>query len=252
MTGPDDFAARFAGIERLYSPAGLQRLRQAHVCVVGIGGVGSWAAEALARSGVGAITLVDMDDICVSNTNRQLPALNTTVGQTKVSVMAERIRAINPDCQVNPMPEFFTESTAEEILRPRFDWVIDAIDPVAAKCLLIARCRQKEIPAICAGGAGGRKNPAAVQLADLSKTTHDALLQRVRKKLRDEYDFPRGPKELFHVPAVFSMEPVVEPEPDTDRRGGCDTAYGSAPFVTGAFGFLAAAYVVTDIAEGIS
>jgi tRNA A37 threonylcarbamoyladenosine dehydratase len=243
------FELRFGGIGRLYSPAGLQRLRQAHVCVVGIGGVGSWAAEALARSGIGSITLVDLDDVCISNINRQLPALETTIGQPKVAVMTARIQAINPECSVHSVADFFTEETAEEILKPRFDWVLDAIDRVANKCLLIASCRQREIPVICAGGAGGRRNPSAVQLADLAQTAHDALLQRVRKKLRDDFGFPRGKKQLFNVPCVFSTEPVVEPEEEVDRRGGCESAFGTATFVTGAFGFLAASHIVNKIAK---
>jgi tRNA A37 threonylcarbamoyladenosine dehydratase len=243
-----DFELRFGGIERLYSKAGLERLRQARVCVVGIGGVGSWAAEALARSGIGSITLVDLDDVCVSNVNRQLPALDGVIGQPKVEVMAARIRAINPECRVHSVAEFFTEATAREILQPGFDWVLDAIDQVASKCLLIASCRQQEIPVLCAGGAGGRRNPAGVQLADLSETAHDALLQRVRKKLREDFGFPRGKKKLFHVPCVFSPEPAVQPEPGVDLRGGCESAYGTASFVTGTFGFLAASHIVTSIA----
>jgi tRNA A37 threonylcarbamoyladenosine dehydratase len=244
----EDFAARFGGIGRLYTPAGLERLRRAHVCVVGIGGVGSWAAEALARSGIGNLTLVDLDDVCVSNVNRQLPALSATIGQPKVIVMAERIRAINPECKVRALAEFFNETTADQILQTRFDWVVDAIDQVTNKCLLIAHCRKAGIPVICAGGAGGRKDPSLARITDLARTTHDSLLQRVRKKLRDEFGFPRGSKELFGVPCVFSMEPSSEAEDVVDRRGGCDTAYGTASFVTGTFGFLAASHVVTQIA----
>jgi tRNA A37 threonylcarbamoyladenosine dehydratase len=246
----DDFDARFGGIARLYTAAGLERLRRAHVCVVGIGGVGSWAAEALARSAVGNITLVDLDDVCVSNVNRQLPALDSVIGQPKVAVMAARIQAINRECQVRALAEFFTETTAQEILQPHYDWVLDAIDQVPNKCLLIASCRQQEIPLVCAGAAGGRRDPSAVRLADLSQTTHDALLQRVRKKLRDDFGFPRETKELFHVPCVFSPEAAVQPEAGCDLRGGCETAYGTASFVTGTFGFLAASHIVTKIAAG--
>ena len=244
----NDFEMRFGGIARLYSAAGLQRLRQARVCVVGIGGVGSWAAEALARSAIGSITLVDLDDVCVSNVNRQLPALDSVIGQPKVAVMAARIQAINPECRVHAVADFFTEATAQEILQPRFDWVLDAIDQVANKCLLIARCRQQEIPVVCSGGAGGRTNPAAVQLADLAQCGQDALLQRVRKKLRDDFGFPRGGKGLFHIPCVFSREPPVRVEECGEPRGGCETAYGTASFVTGTFGFLAASHIVTNIA----
>jgi tRNA A37 threonylcarbamoyladenosine dehydratase len=176
-----DFDFRFGGIGRLYNPAGLARLRAAHVCVIGIGGVGSWAAEALARSAIGQLTLVDMDEVCVSNVNRQLHALNPAIGLPKVQVMAERIHAINPECRVHALPEFFNESTADAILSERFDFVIDAIDNVPNKCLLMARCRQKAIPIVTAGGAGGRRDPSAIQTADLAFTGHDGLLRAVRK-----------------------------------------------------------------------
>ncbi|MGO8700986.1 MAG: ThiF family adenylyltransferase [Limisphaerales bacterium] len=242
---------RFGGIARLYTPEGLKRLRQASVCVIGLGGVGSWAAEALARSGVGSITLIDLDDVCVSNVNRQLQALDGVIGQPKAEVMAARVRAINPGCQVRAVQEFFNESTAEEIFATSFHWVLDAIDQVPNKCLLIAQCRQKRIPIIASGGAGGRKDPARVRVADLAQTAHDPLLQQVRKRLREEHGFPRDPKALFQVPCVFSPEPpVFPPDCDTDLPRGCDHRYGTASFVTGTFGFVAAAHIVSAIAMG--
>jgi tRNA A37 threonylcarbamoyladenosine dehydratase len=241
---------RFGGIGRLYTTEGLQRLRQARVCVIGLGGVGSWAVEALARSGLGFLTLVDLDDVCVSNVNRQLQALDGFIGQPKAEVMAARIRAINPDCQVRAIQEFFNESTAEEILATSFDWVLDAIDQVPNKCLLIARCRQKQIPIIASGGAGGRKDPSRIRVADLAQTAHDPLLQQVRKKLREEHSFPRDPKAIFQVPCVFSPEPPeFPPGCETDLPRGCDHRYGTASFVTGTFGFVAAAHIVSDIAN---
>ena len=247
----NDFEERFGGIERLYSAVGLRRLRQASVCVAGLGGVGSWAAEALARSGVGRITLVDLDDVCVSNVNRQLPALDGAIGRPKAEVMAERIQAINPACETRPVREFFNETTAADILSVRFDWVFDAIDQVANKCLLIARCRQAEIRIVAAGGAGGRKDPAAVRMGDLAQTAHDPLLQRVRKKLREEHGFPRDPKAPFGVPCVFSPEPPVFPAGcEAEAPRGCDHGYGAASFVTGTFGFMAAAHIVSAIAAG--
>lgn len=242
--------ARFAGIQRLYSAAGLERLRRAHVCVVGIGGVGSWAVEALARSGIGKLTLVDLDDVCVSNINRQLPAMDSVVGQPKVAVIGRRIHDINPDCEARALAEFFTAESADDILAPRYNYVFDAIDQVANKCLLIAKCRQAEIPIVSSGGAGGRKNPALIQISDLALTAGDALLQRVRKTLRDQYGFPRGTKEVFNVPCVYSTEPAVQIEGECALAGGCDTAYGTASFVTGAFGFAAAAHIVTTLAHG--
>lgn len=246
-----DFDLRFGGIGRLYSGEGLERLRHAKVCVVGIGGVGSWAAEALARSAVGQITLVDLDDICASNINRQLHALEGVVGQPKVAIMAERIRAINSSCDVRAVHEFFNEANAAEILETRFDWLLDAIDPVTNKCLLIARCRERGIPVISSGGAGGRINPLEIQIVDLARTTHDALLQEVRKRLREAHGFPRDPKAPFHVPCVFSREAAVYPEEcETRERLNCDTGYGAASFVTGAFGLAAASHIVSNIAAG--
>jgi tRNA A37 threonylcarbamoyladenosine dehydratase len=241
---------RFGGLARLYGADGLQRLLQSRVCVVGIGGVGSWAAEALARSAVGHITLVDLDDVCLSNVNRQLHALDGAIGRPKVEVMAERIRAIHPACQARAVAEFFTEATAEDILAADFDFVLDAIDQVTNKCLLIARCRQKEIPIICAGGAGGRRDPAAIQVADLAQTSHDALLQKVRKKLRDDHGFPRDPKTPFGVPCVFSAEPATPPASGCAGRMTCDNGYGTAGFVTGTMGLVAASRIVSKIAAG--
>src|SRR5580658_1428231 len=185
-----DFETRFGGIARLYGRAGLSRLHAAHVCVVGIGGVGAWAAEALVRSGVGAITLVDLDEVCVSNINRQLHALTETVGRAKVEVMAERIRAINPDCRVTAEPRFFNEQTAAELLAPKFDYILDAIDSVTNKVLLLAECRKRNVPVVACGGAGGRRDSTQVRTADLAKVSHDRLLAEVRKKLRKEFQFP--------------------------------------------------------------
>jgi tRNA A37 threonylcarbamoyladenosine dehydratase len=246
----NDDDLRFGGLARLYGAGGLQRLLQASVCVVGLGGVGSWAAESLARSAVGHITLVDLDDVCVSNVNRQLQALNGAIGRPKVEVMAERMHAIHPACQVRAIAAFFTETTAEEILETRFDFVLDAIDQAANKSLLIARCRQKEIPIVCVGGAGGRRNPAAIKVADLAQTSHDALLRQVRQKLREDHGFARDPKTPFGVPCVFSTEAAAAPVEGCAGRVTCDNGYGTASFVTGTFGLVAASCVVSTIAEG--
>ncbi len=241
--------SRFDGIQRLYSAEGLERLRRAKVCVVGVGGVGSWAAEALARSAVGHIALVDLDDICVSNISRQSHALDGVVGHPKVEIMAGRIRAINPSCDVRKVQEFFNEASAAQILQTRFDWVFDAIDQVANKCLLIAQCSQHEIPIISSGGSGGRRNPLELQIADLSQTAGDALLQQVRKRLREEHGFARDPKTSLNVPCVFSRERPVYPAGCDSARGlNCDSGYGAASFVTGAFGFAGASYIVSNIA----
>jgi tRNA A37 threonylcarbamoyladenosine dehydratase len=271
----DDFEFRFGGIARLYGRAGLARLRAAHVMVVGVGGVGSWAVEALARSGVGALTLVDLDEICVSNVNRQLPALDGTIGRAKVEVLAERVRAINPECHVHPLLEFFTEDSAARLLESagtsasegspaRLDFVVDAIDAVANKCRLIAECRTRSLPLIVCGGAGGRQDPTQIRITDLARATHDRLLSEVRKRLRGEHGFPRG-DQLFGVACVCSIEPPVFPqadgtvraaadaptEPNESRRLNCDWGFGSAAHVTGAFGFAAAAHVVRELARGV-
>ncbi len=234
----NDSDLRFGGIQRLYSAEGLTRLRRARVCVVGLGGVGSWAAEALARSAVGHITLVDLDDICASNINRQSHAIEACVGQPKVTVMAARITAINPSCDVRAVQEFFNEASAAGILQTRLDWVLDAIDQVTNKCLLIAECLQKNIPIISSGGAGGRKDPLQIQITDLSQTGRDALLQQVRRRLRQEHGFSRDPKAPLNVPCVFSREaPVYPPVCDAGARLNCDSGYGRGQLCHGRFWF---------------
>ena len=190
--GMHHYDRRFSGIGRLYGKEGLERSRRAHVCVIGLGGVGSWAVEALARSGIGELTLVDLDDVCISNVNRQLHALDGELGKPKVEVLARRVRAINPDCVVHPLQAFFLKSNACEILQARYDYVLDAIDSPARKCLLIALCREKAIPVITTGASAGRRDPTAVQVMDLAFSSHDRLLQEVRKKLRTRHGFPRG------------------------------------------------------------
>ena len=257
----DDFETRFGGIARLYGREALARLRAARVCVVGIGGVGAWAAEALARSGVGALTLVDLDEVCASNINRQLHALTDTVGRAKVDVMAERIRAINPGCRVAAEQKFFNEQTAADLLAADFDFVLDAIDSVNNKVLLLAGCREKRLPVVACGAAGGRRDGTQVRTADLAKVSHDRLLEEVRKKLRKDVQFPAGDSPMG-VECVFSAEPPVFAQPDGSvcenrtaspdgTRLNCNDGLGSATFVTGAFGFAAAGLVVRRIA-GVS
>jgi tRNA A37 threonylcarbamoyladenosine dehydratase len=253
-----DFETRFGGIARLYGRSGLEKLRAAHVCVVGIGGVGTWSAEALARSGIGAITLVDLDEVCVTNINRQLHALTDTVGRAKVEVMAERIHAINPDCRVIAEQKFFNEQTADGLLAVKFDFMLDAIDSVNNKVLLLARCREKNLPVVACGGAGGRRDATQIRTADLSKVTHDRLLAEVRRKLRKEFNFPADVSTMG-VECVYSAERPVFAQPDgsvcenraTREEGtrlNCNGGLGSATFVTGAFGFAAAGMVIQRIA----
>jgi tRNA A37 threonylcarbamoyladenosine dehydratase len=258
-----DYEFRFGGLARLYGKAGLARLRAAHVLVVGVGGVGSWTVEALARSGVGALTLVDLDEVCVSNVNRQLPALDGTVGRAKVEVLAERVRAINPGCRVDARMEFFTEESAERLLTPPYDHVVDAIDSVMNKCRLIALCRGKGLPIVVCGGAGGRRDATQVRVVDLARATYDRLLSETRKRLRQAHGFPRGEKK-FGVDCVCSEELPVFPHRDgtvcavaeapvageaAGHRLNCDWGFGSATFVTGTFGFAAAGVAVRRIAE---
>jgi tRNA A37 threonylcarbamoyladenosine dehydratase len=254
-----DYETRFSGIARLHGAAGLARLRRAHVAIIGVGGVGSWTVEALARSGVGQLTLVDLDDVCLSNVNRQLPALDGEIGRPKVEVLARRIRVINPECVVHVRADFFTAATAESILAAGFDHVVDAIDDLANKCLLIARCRERNIPVVTTGGAGGRRDPTAVRVTDLGRSTHDRLLLQVRKRLRKEFGFPAEPDRSFNVACVYSGEPPVYPRPDgtvcaareedSALRLDCESGYGTAAFVTGAFGFAAAAAVVRQLTD---
>jgi tRNA A37 threonylcarbamoyladenosine dehydratase len=255
----NSYEARFSAIGRLFGPEAAIRLSRAHVCVIGIGGVGSWAAESLARSGIGEITLIDLDDVCIGNTNRQLHALDGQFGKPKVEVMAQRLKAINPECVVHAIHSFFLKSNAGELLRPAFDFVLDAIDSPARKCVLISLCRTKSIPVITVGASAGRRDPTAITVVDLAFSSHDRLLQEVRKKLRARHGFSRG-ETPFGVECVLSREAVVIPYHETvcvtsrsssdepDLRLDCDTGYGSASFVTGAFGLVAASRIVQSLA----
>jgi tRNA A37 threonylcarbamoyladenosine dehydratase len=247
-----DLERRFGGVARLYGQDGAAALRNAHVCVVGIGGVGSWAAEALARSGVGQLTLIDLDHVAESNVNRQIQALTETLGQAKVLAMKERIAAINPSCTVTTIEDFVTgENVAERV--PACDAVIDAIDQVRAKAALIAHCRLAKIAVVTTGGAGGRTDPARLKVDDLSRTTQDALASKLRARLRKEYGFSRDPKKKFGVPCVYSDEQIRRPasaeacDIDDHVAGlhGLNCAgYGSSVCVTATFGFAAAARVI--------
>ncbi len=256
-----DYLARFGGIGRLYGIQALYHLASAHVCVVGVGGVGSWTAEALARSGIGELTLIDLDDICVNNTNRQLHTLTDTVGLQKVDVLRDRILAINPECKVNALSEFFTPESALELLSARPDWVVDAIDHMRNKTLLIAMCKQESIPVVVVGGAGGRTDATQLKVDDLSQSGSDGLLRHVRRTLRKEHGFELG--MCWDIPCVFSREPAVYPTPEggtTDSLGSqpqsvrldCATGFGAATFVTGTAGFMAAGVVISAIANAQS
>lgn len=252
------YQQRFSGIARLYGTDTFARLAGTHVAVIGIGGVGSWAVEALARSGIGKLTLVDLDSICITNTNRQLHAVTGEIGKEKVLSMAERCQSINPDIEVNQEIDFFTDQTSDEILERGFDVVVDAIDSLRHKCLLISRCRDRQIPLVVCGGAGGKSDPTAVSRADLAFATNDRLLKMVRKRLRREFDFPpEASRKPFGLPAVFSTENarfpwsdgrVCEvPEPGSALQLDCESGFGTATQVTGTFGFAAAAEVIRTL-----
>lgn len=249
-----DLERRFAGVGRLYGAPARQRFAAAHVCVVGIGGVGSWAAEALARSAIGKITLIDLDMVAESNVNRQIHALGETFGKAKTSAMAERIRAINPACQVREIEDFVSPDNLAELLGQGFDFVIDAIDQVRTKAAMIAWCKRHAVALITAGGAGGQIDPTRIAIADLAQTIQDPLLAKVRALLRKEYGFTREAKKKFAVPAVYSSEPVRHPETGArcDERtlsGGLNCAgYGSSVCVTAPFGLFAAGFVLNRLA----
>lgn len=243
-----DFDARFGGIHRLYGRNGLERLHAAHVAVIGVGGVGSWTAEALARSGIGRITMIDADEVCISNVNRQLPALDGDIGVAKVEALAKRMRLINPEVELFPKQEFFTAETADTLLGEEFQYVVDAIDTLPNKALLVAECRRRNLRVITSGGAGGKKDGTAVRVTDLAHASHDPLLQKLRKKLRAEFAFPGDPKLSFGIPAVYSSETPTPPEScEEGLRIDCNSGYGAVSFVTGAFGLAAAGWVVNCI-----
>lgn len=256
----DDFGFRFGGIERLYGRRATTAFRDAHIAIAGLGGVGSWAAEALARSGIGRITLIDMDDVCVSNTNRQLHALAGQYGRTKTDAMAERLQAINPYADIRVHFGFVTPANTADLITPDMTGVVDAIDSVRAKATLIAHCQRQKITLVCSGGAGGQMDPTQIQVADLSRTTQDPLLAKVRNLLRREHGFSRNPKRRFGIEAVYSLEQLTYPagdgevclqKPGTDGpvRLDCATGFGAASPVTASFGFIAAARLLNRIAR---
>lgn len=247
----DELLDRFGGVARLYGENALRAFTRAHVAVIGLGGVGSWTAESLARSGIGSLTMVDLDDVCLSNANRQVHTTDSTVGQPKVEAMAKRLRAIHPDIRIHPLAAFYTESTSADLLNQPFSLVIDAIDSVRQKAHLLAQCHQRQLPVISVGGAGGRIDPTRIRTADLSQSEGDRLLMLVRKKLRSQHNFPRTGKGRFRIPCVFSDEPPRYPWEDgcvrtsrpPESSGGltCDAGLGSVTHLTAAMGLFAAA-----------
>lgn len=255
----DDFETRFAGIARLYGSDALARFRRSHVCVVGVGGVGSWVVEALARSGIGALTMIDLDDVCVTNVNRQLPALDGNIGRSKVEVLAERVRLIQPGCRVQGVEEFLTGDNFQRLLMPDFDFVVDAVDRAGIKVTMIVHCRQMKIPVLTMGGAGGRRDPLRIRMDDLNRTSGDRLLRAVRTELRANHRFAGPGKKKHHVLAVYSDEPQTFPcadgtcrsvaQPGESLRMDCASGYGAATHVTAAFAMVASGAVLSALAK---
>ncbi|AQG99520.1 tRNA threonylcarbamoyladenosine dehydratase [Burkholderia sp. KK1] len=261
-----DRERRFGGIARLYGAPALAAFERAHVAVIGIGGVGSWVAEALARSAIGKLTLIDLDNVAESNTNRQIHALDGNYGKAKVTAMAERIRLIDPACEVRQIEDFVEPGNFDATLGDGFDYVIDAIDSVRTKTALIAWCVARKQALITVGGAGGQLDPTRIRIDDLALTIQDPLLSKVRGQLRKLHGFPRGPKARFKVSAVYSDEPLIYPEAAAcDISEGAEhletgaghtgpvglncAGFGSSVCVTASFGFAAAAHVLRELAK---
>lgn len=250
-----EIEARFRGTYQLLGQEHFARVSQASVCVVGLGGVGSWSVEALARSGIGSLTLVDLDEVCETNINRQIHALSSTVGRSKAQLLADRVAEINPACSVRAVKKFFSRATADEILSQGFDVVLDTIDRNENKTELIAACVERNVPIITVGSGGNRTDTSTATVSDLARTIHDPLLQIVRKQLRQSHQFPKGERAKFHIPCVYAplqrgpREEGEACESDSRGRKSCNDGLGSAVFVTGVLGFMAAGEVVRILGE---
>ncbi len=256
---------RFDRMGRLVGDAKMKKLMGSHVMIIGLGGVGSWTAESLARSGIGRLTVVDFDEICITNFNRQLHALSGLVGSQKAVVMADRLQKINPGAKITAITKFYNAEHCAEIFESRPDYVVDAIDNITAKCHLIAHCKNESIPIIVSTGSGGRMDPSQIKITDLAQTTVDPLARAVRKFLRDHHGFPPEENLPWGIPAVYSPEAYRAPE-ELHYDGGkgflcvcpqgdnpyfqCDNRnliFGNASFVTGTFGLMCASVVVRDL-----
>jgi len=255
-----DHSRRFGGIKRLYGQTAFDKFRHAHICVVGIGGVGSWAAEALARSAIGKITLIDLDNVAESNVNRQSHAYTGEFGRPKVEAMAEHIDKINPQCRVNKIEDFVSTDNVRELMIKDFNYVIDCADNHRVKAAMVAHCRRNKIKIITVGSAGGQTDPTQIHVCDLINTVQDALLAKMRKLLRQQYGFSHTPKHRFNVPAVYSREQLSYPseegevtfqKPDTAKNLSCAGSIGSVMTVTASFGLVAAAHVLKKLSQQI-
>lgn len=249
---------RFGGVARLYGVEALAHFARSRVAVAGIGGVGSWAAEALVRSGLGRLLLIDLDDLCLTNVNRQIHALEPSLGASKVAVMAARLRLVNPALDCEEVEALVEPDNLDRLLPADLDAVIDATDDVPAKAALIAYCRRRRLPVVTLGGAGGQLDPTQIRVADLSRTTQDPLAAKVRQRLRREYGFSRNPKRRFEVPCVYSLEPLKYPTPEGGvslarpaqdfAATDCDSGFGTSVCVTATFGMVAAARCLERLA----
>lgn len=256
----EDFTQRFGGIIRLYGTQAATKFSQSHVCVVGIGGVGAWVAEALARSGIGYITLIDMDELCITNINRQIHALTDTIGEPKVDVMAQRIAQINPACQVNAIEDFLTPDTFEAYLGQGFDFIVEAIDSAPTKSQILDWCKRRKQKVISIGGAGGQIDPTQIQVCDISKTIQDPLMANVRHKLRRDFGFSKSGKK-FGIECVYSTEQLTYPAPDGSvcqqkpeagaTRMDCQGGFGASTCVTASFAFIAVAHVLKKLKAAV-
>ncbi|MBL7714282.1 MAG: tRNA threonylcarbamoyladenosine dehydratase [Bdellovibrionales bacterium] len=265
-TGQEDvyrLHRRFDRMGRLIGDDAMKRLMNSHVMVIGLGGVGSWAAESLARSGVGTLSVVDFDEICITNSNRQLHAMAGLVGRLKSEVMAERLRKINPQAKVNAISEFYNADSSDLIFSYKPDFIVDAIDNITTKCHLLARCVKDGIPVVCSTGSAGKLDPTRIRIADLSETERDPLARSIRRILRQQYGFPENGS--FGIPSVYSDEEVIEPvDLKYDNGQGfkcvcpqgqnglntCDrknVILGNASFVTGSFGLACASVAVKKL-----
>lgn len=255
-----DYLNRFDALARLYGEDALIALAQAHFAVIGLGGVGSWAAEALVRSGIGEITLIELDDICVTNTNRQLHAKTSVVGKPKVEVMAQRLLDINPQLKLHSISDFLTGNNMQQLVDNRFHVVIDAIDSTDIKTALVAYCRAIKLRLIIIGSSGGKRDPQLITVNDLGKSCSDPMLAKIRTQLYHRYQFKRdglsrNKPRKFRVDAVYSTEQMVYPQPDgstsqnkkslkNSSKLDCSGGLGTAVMVTGTFGFLAASKAI--------
>lgn len=245
---------QFSGTIKLYGEERFNKIQASNILIVGIGGVGSWAAESLARTGVGKITLVDMDDICISNINRQVHSTHLNIGQEKVEAMKDRLLLINKEIQVTTCFDFLTPSTMESILEPGFDFVLDSMDSVDNKCHLINHCMKNNIPFLTVGAAGNRFDATKIEIRDINRTVNDKMAKRIKRTLKREYGFERRHDNPYKIPCVTSTEEIQELSANSNtnantnaRVHNCQTTMGSASYVTATMGFISAGHIINKL-----